>query len=258
MMNNLSQVIWVETLKFRRSKMPLLTMLGFLMVPFMGGFFMIILKDPEFARRVGLISAKAQLMAGAADWPSFLNLLAQAVAIGGIILFGFIGSWVFGREYSDHTIKDLLALPTSRSTIVLAKFVVVMGWSAVVTAVITLIGFGVGTAVGLPQVSSGILQQGAVTILVSAVLTITLVTPIAFFASAGHGYLLPLGAMILVIFLAQIVAFIGYGEYFPWSIPALYAQGSPIGPASYLIVILTGIAGIVGTFLWWELADQTK
>lgn len=257
MMNNLMQAIWVEILKFRRSKMPLLTMLGFLMVPFMGGFFMIILKDPEFARRVGLISAKAQLVGGAADWPSFLNLLAQAVAIGGIILFGFIGSWVFGREYSDRTIKDLLALPTSRLTIVLAKFVVVMGWSAVVTAVITLIGFAVGTAVGLPQASSEIVWHGAISIVISAILTISLVTPIAFFASAGHGYLPPLGAMILAIFLAQVVAIAGYGEYFPWSIPALYAQGSSIGLVSYLIVILTGIVGIAGTFLWWELADQT-
>jgi ABC-2 type transport system permease protein len=256
-MNNLSQAIWVETLKFRRSKMPFLTMLGFLLVPFVGGFFMIILKDPEFARRVGLISVKAQLMAGTADWLTFLNLLAQAVAIGGIILFGFIGSWVFGREFSDRTMKDLLALPTSRSTIVLAKFVVVMGWSAVVTAVIVLVGFAVGTAVGLPPAPADIFQQGTITILTSAVLTITLVTPIAFFASAGHGYLPPLAAAILAIFLAQIVAVAGYGEYFPWSIPALYSQGSPIGPASYLIVFLTGIFGIAGTFLWWELADQT-
>ncbi len=257
MMNNLTQAIWVETLKFRRSKMPLLTMLGFLMVPFMGGFFMIILKDPEFARRVGLISAKAELMGGAADWPSFLNLLAQAIAIGGIILFGFIGSWVFGREYADHTVKDLLALPTSRPVIVLAKFVVVMGWSAVVTAVIVLVGLGVGTAVGLPPAPSGIFQQGTISILISALLTITLVTPIAFFASAGHGYLPPLGAMILAVFLAQIIAIVGYGEYFPWSIPALYSQGSPIGPISYLIVFLTGIIGIAGTVIWWELADQT-
>ncbi len=256
-MNNLRQAVWVETLKFRRSKMPLLTLLGFFLVPLMGGFFMIILKDPEFARRVGLISAKAQLLAGAADWPTFLNLLAQAVAIGGIILFGFIGSWVFGREYSDHTLKDLLALPTGRSAIVLAKFVVVLGWSAVLTAVIYVVGLGVGTAVGLPAVSSEQFWQGTISIIISAVLTISLVTPIAFVASAGHGYLPPLAAAVVAIFLAQVIAIAGYGDYFPWSIPALYSQGMPVGPISYLIVLLTGIVGILGTFLWWELVDQT-
>ena len=256
-MNNLTQAVWVETLKARRSKMPLLTTLGFLMIPLVGGFFMIILKDPELARRVGLISAKAQLMAGVADWPTFLNLLAQAIAIGGIILFGFIGSWVFGREYVDRTVKDLLALPTSRSAIVLAKFVLVMVWSAVLTAVVYFIGLGVGTAVGLPQASSEVFWQGTITIAISAALTITLVTPIAFFASAGHGYLPPMAVTILAIFLAQIVAVAGWGEYFPWSIPALISQGSQLDFVSYLIVILTGAAGIAGTFIWWNFADQT-
>ena len=72
-----------------------------------GGFFMIVMKDPDLARRLGLISAKAQIVAGSADWPTYLGMLAQATAIGGIMLFGLIGSWVFGREYSDHTLKDL-------------------------------------------------------------------------------------------------------------------------------------------------------
>ncbi len=100
------QAIWVEVLKVRRSKMPLLTVLGFSLAPFAGGFFMIVMKDPDLARRMGMISAKAQVFAGSADWPTYLGLLAQATAIGGIVLFSLISSWVFGREYSDHTVKD--------------------------------------------------------------------------------------------------------------------------------------------------------
>lgn len=82
------------------------------------------MKDPDLARRLGLISAKAQIVAGSADWPTYLGFLAQATAVGGILLFALIGSWVFGREYSDRTISDLLPLPTPRRSIVLAKFVV--------------------------------------------------------------------------------------------------------------------------------------
>lgn len=256
-MNNLNQTIWVEILKFRRSKVPLLTGLGFLLVPLMGGFFMVILQDPEFAKQVGLVSAKAQLMAGVADWPTYLELLAQATAIGGLILFSLIGSWVFGREYSDHTVKDLLALPTSRSTIVLAKFVVIAAWSIVLIAMIYLVGIGVATSVALPPVPLQVILQGGITLAITAVLTIAVVTPIIFFASAGHGYLPPMGVAILTIFFAQIVAIAGWGEYFPWSIPALYSQGESFGPVSYTIIILTGVAGIAGTFIWWEWADQT-
>jgi ABC-2 type transport system permease protein len=261
-MNNIPQAIWVELLKARRSKMPLLTALGFSLAPFAGGFFMIVMKDPDLARSLGMISAKAQIVAGSADWQTYLGLLAQATAVGGILLFGLIGSWVFGREYSDHTIKDLLALPTSRSTIVLAKFVVVMLWSAMLTLVIYLIGLGVGAAVALPPASAEIFWQGTITLALTACLTIALVTPIAFFASAGHGYLPPMGVAILALILAQVVAATGWGEYFPWAVPALRTgtagpQYANLGMISYGIVILTSLAGMIGTFVWWELADQT-
>ncbi len=256
-MNNLGQAIWVEFLKARRSKMPLFTALGFAMVPFGGGFFMIVLKDPEMARRVGLISAKAQLTMGAADWPSYLRFLTLGVGVGGIILFGIITSWVFGREYSDRTVKDLLALPTSRSAIVLSKCIVVAIWSAAVTVITCLITFCIGTALGLPPVPPHIFWQSGINISVAACLTIALTTPIAFFASAWHGYLPPIGIMIFAMVLAQFTNAAGWGEYFPWSIPALYVEGNGLSMASFVIVLLTSIAGLVSTFIWWEWADQT-
>ena len=257
-MNNLAQAIWIEFLKARRSKMPLFTALGFGLVPLGGGFFMIVLKDPEMARRVGLISTKAQLTMGAADWPTYLRFLTLAVGAGGIGLFGLIASWVFGREYSDRTVKDLLALPTSRSAIVLSKCVVLAVWSAALTVVICLITLSVGAALGLPPVAPEVFWQSGITVTVAVCLTIALATPIAFAASAWRGYLPPIGVMILAMGVAQLTNAAGWGEYFPWAVPALYVQGENLGAISYIIVILTGIAGISGTFLWWEMADQTR
>lgn len=262
-MSNIMQAIWGEMLKARRSMMPLLTVLGFSLAPFAGGFFMIVMKDPELARDMGMISTKAQIFAGSADWQTYLGLLAQATAIGGIMLFGLIGSWVFGREYSDHTVKDLLALPTARSTIVLAKFVVIILWSVGLAVIIYFIGLGIGAAISLPPTSAEIFWQGSITIAIVACLTIALVTPIAFFASVGRGYLLPMGVAILALILAQVVAATGWGEYFPWSVPALRAgmagpQDASLGPISYVIVLLTSLTGMIGTLLWWALADQTQ
>jgi hypothetical protein len=93
--------LWAEALKARRSKVPWLTALGFSLAPLVGGLFMIILKDPERARSIGLIGAKAQLAAGVADWPTLLGMLAQATAVGSALLFTLVTSWVFGREFSD-------------------------------------------------------------------------------------------------------------------------------------------------------------
>lgn len=261
-MSNFGASLWVELLKARRTRIPLLTLGAFSLAPFVDGFFMIVIKDPEAARRLGIISTKAQIVAGTADWPTYLGVMAQAVAIGGVILFSFINSWVFGREYSDRTVKDLLALPTPRSTIVLAKFVLVGLWSAGLAAVIMLIGMLVGSTVGLPPAPGRVILQGVLTIVGVTLLTITLGPPIAFIASAGRGYLAPMGTAILAVMLAQIIAAAGWGHFFPWSVPALYAgmagpELAQMGSVSYALVYLTGLGGMAATFYYWQRADQT-
>lgn len=253
--------IWVEALKARRSRMPWITALGFSLAPLMGGLFMMILKDPDWARRFGLITAKAQITAGTADWPTYLGLLIQAVAVGGLIVFGLVAIWVFGREYSDRTVTDLLALPTSCGAIVAAKFIVLAAWSAVLTVLVYALGLGIGASVGLPGWSPVLAVGSAARILVIAGLTVCLVTPFTWVASAGRGYLPPIGAMFLAIFLSQVIAALGWGAYFPWSVPALSSgvagpSGQHVGTSSCLLVVLTGVAGITGTYAWWRFADH--
>jgi ABC-2 type transport system permease protein len=255
--------LWAEALKARRSKVPWLTALGFSLAPLVGGLFMIILKDPERARSMGLISAKAQLAAGVADWPTLLSLLAQATAVGGGLLFTLATTWVFGREFSDHTAKELLALPTPRAAIISAKFVVVGMWAAGLTALVLVLGLIVGAAVGLPGWSTALLWRAAGDLIVTAGLTLALMTPVALLASAGRGYLPPLGWAFLTVFLAQILAAIGWGAWFPWSVPALFSEiagprTAQIGLQSYVVVGVTFAAGLAGTFAWWHSADQTR
>jgi ABC-2 type transport system permease protein len=255
--------LWAEVLKARRSKVPWLTALGFSLAPLVGGLFMIILKDPERARSMGLISAKAQLAAGVADWPTMLSLLAQATAVGGGLLFTLVTTWVFGREFSDHTVKELLALPTSRAAIVAAKFVVVGMWATGLTAFVLLLGLIVGAAIGLPGWSTELLWRAAGALAVTAILTLALMTPVALLASAGRGYLPPLGWAFLTVFLAQILAAIGWGAWFPWSVPALFSElagprADQIGLQSYVVVGVTFVIGLAGTFMWWNRVDQTR
>ena len=93
----------------------------------------------------------------------------------------------------------------------------------------------------------------------TACLVIPLVMPFELFASIGRGFLLPIGAAVLTMMMTNLAAIAGWGEYFPWAIAGLYAQGkSPLPPVSYWIVILTGLAGMAGTYLWWKFADQNR
>jgi ABC-2 type transport system permease protein len=125
-----------------------------------------------------------------------------------------------------------------------------------------LIGMLVGFAVRLPQTSGDVILQGVLTIAGVTLLTITLGPPIAFIASAGRGYLAPMGAAILAVLLAQVIAAIGWGHFFPWSVPALYAgmagpELARMGSVSYVLVYLTGLGGMAATFYYWRHADQT-
>ncbi len=166
------------------------------------GLFMVILKDPERARSLGLLGAKAQLTAGTADWPTFLNMLGQAVAIGGAILFAFLTAWVFGREFADRTVRGLLANPTPRRTIVLAKACVIAIWGLAISAWVLALGLAIGALVGLPGWSAADAGSTVAAIALAAVLTIALQTGAAFFAGVGRGYIAPLAwtvAMIVVV-----------------------------------------------------------
>jgi ABC-2 type transport system permease protein len=255
-------MVRVELLKAARSRMPIFTLLGFLLMPLMAAFFMIILKDPDFARQAGLISAKAELMAGTADWPTYLSIFAQAVAIGGTLLGSLIGSWVFGREFVDGTIKDLLAVPVERASILLAKFIVVALWSLALTAITYVALLLLGWLIELPLGSAEIIRQGSIAIAVTTLLVNLVMMPVAFFASIGRGYLLPVGATLLFVLFANVLSIAGWGSYFPWAIPALVAGAgdgaTQIETVSYWIVLLTGLAGFAGCYLWWQRADQSK
>jgi len=96
-------------------------------------------------------------------------------------------------------------------------------------------------------------------VLIGAALAIVVVLPFALLASVGRGYLLSIGVAFLTLMMTNVVALIGWGEYFPLAVPGLFVQGKcSLAPISYWIVFLTGLAGMIGTYLWWMHADQSR
>lgn len=262
-MKRFTSALWAEMLKMRRSRVPFFIALGFSIAPLMGGLFMIILKDPAAAKEMGLIGTKAQLTAGTADWVTFFNILGQAVAIGGAILFAILTGWVFGREFSDRTAKELLALPVSRTAIIAAKFITL----AIVTFAMSLwiyaLGLFIGYLVDIPGYSNELLFSATTDVIGTAVLTILLLPFIAFVASFGRGYLSAFGWAVFTVAIAQIAAVTGWGDWMPWSVPALFSgaagpRAEMLGTHSYIVVLIASGIGLFVTFWWWLFADQAK
>jgi ABC-2 type transport system permease protein len=258
-MTVLCDMLRVEFRKAVRSGMPLWTLLGSMLMPLGIAFLIFVSRNPDVSKQLGLVSAKADLLAYAAtDWHGYLAFTGQMVAAGGFFLYVLILSWVFGREFVDGTLKDILAVPVPRLSIVLAKFIVAAGWSAGVTAGMVALALLMGAVMRLPGGSTPMALHGGLLLAVTAWLTMTAILPFALLASLGRGYLLPLGAAVLTLILTNLVALLGWGEYFPFAAAGLYAQGTSLPAVSYLIVLLTGLAGILATHLWWTYADQPR
>lgn len=262
-MKNFTSALWAETLKMRKSRVPFFIWLGFSVAPLIAGLFMIIMKDPEAAKSMGLISSKAQMLAGTADWTTFFSVITQAVAVAGAILFAILTGWVFGREYSDRTAKELLALPVSRGTILSAKFALLVIVSLGMSLWVFLLGLLVGNLVDIPGYSAALLRTAFVDTLGTALLTVALIPFVAFVSSFGKGYMPAFGWAVFTVAIAQIAAITGWGDWLPWSVPALFSgaagpRAEMLGLHSYIVVLLSSAVGLLITFYWWLFADQAK
>ncbi len=258
------QAFVAEVLKNRHSRIVWVTFIAFALAPLFGGTFLFLMKGNGYDGLSGAFKSKAVLLSFEVNWSSYFGLLSQAVGVGGVLIFGFVASWLFGREYSDGTAKDILALPISRTKILNAKFVYYTLWCFALVISNLLLGLLIGFLLNLPGWSFEIFSGNMKIYFVTTLLIILLNTPIAFFAIAGRGYLTPLGIVAIALVLAQIIGAMGFGNYFPWAVPGLYSGSggavmkNELNSFSFLILILTSLAGYLATIFWWKYADQTK
>ena len=248
-----------EVKKNRQSKIIWITFAAFSLAPLFGGLFIYLMKSGSIS---GALKAKAELNSFQVNWDSLFGLLSQAVGVGGIIIFGFAASWLFGREYSEGTVKDLLSLPISRAKILNAKFIYYFIWCFSLVLSNLILGLLIGFLLQVPNWSMILFTENMKIYFNTALLAIIVDLPVAFFAITGKGYLLPLGIVIVLIVLSQIMGALGLGTYFPWAVPGIYSGSGGenfkmlLDSVSFLIVFITGIAGYIITILWWKYSDQ--
>lgn len=249
-----------EFRKIFRSPLLWITIAGMIFIPMMLGLLMFIKRYPELAQSSIMLS-KANQIPGNGDWASYLGIFAQIISGAGLLVFGFVASWLFGREYSDRTVKDLLALPLPRSSIVIGKFFVMACWCGLLFVVSTVVMLGIGLALHLPGWSQNYWFHCMQVFSIATLMNIGLCMLTAFVACLTRGYIAPIGFLIVTLILGNFIGMLGFAPYYPWGIPALYAikgvESTHIGMPSIIIVIMTSIAGLIATLAWWRYSDQS-
>jgi len=252
-----------EFMKLRRSKITWVTLAFYAVGPLAAALFMIIIKNPDFARHAGLVNQKAHLAVSTADWPSYLSLILEMAVMFGMILIGVIISYVFGREYTEGTAKNMLALPMRREWFVCGKFVVTVAWfGSIVTAVVAE-AMGIGFLLKLPGYDAALLWTTILNIAATSALALLLSTVFGWIAVATKGYLAPIGATMLALILANVFARTGWGKWFPWSILGLFLgavgpRSEVLSPGSYVVIAAVCLAGVLGAMFQIRRADNTQ
>jgi ABC-2 type transport system permease protein len=250
-MKSLFACVWAETLKVCRSKVTWIT-LGVLM-----GFSVFL-----NLFRTGIVSGMngdSGDMFGSGDIASYFKMAMMMMYATGSWGFGFIAAWIFGREFTDRTAKDLLALPFPRSTIVFAKYIVlaliILVFSICQFAAYCVMGIAVPVSEGWSwQFTAGVFMRH----LVLSIMMIALSTPVIFLASCTRGYLAAIAVLVIVLMMTNLAEPIGIAAYYPWSILRTFSEKGTISPVSITVLVFTSLAGLTAAAAWWRYADQNK
>lgn len=261
-MKLLGVAIWVEGLKMFRSKVFWGTIFFFAFIASIMGILMYVFQNPDLLGRSETLSAKASFIEET-NWNGFFSLLLQLVLTLGTIGYGFVASWIYGREFADKTIKDILALPVSRTKIVLAKFFTVIVWSIILTLILLIFAILIGSIVGIPEWSTQLFMNFLKIFITTAFYNILLSSFVAWFATIGRGYILPIAYTIFTLVVTQFAA-IGIPKltiYIPWAYPALYSGiVSKVAPQPNIVstFIFWGfiLIGLFGTIYKWNNSDH--
>ena len=223
-MSGLGPALAVEAAKFRRARVPVTTtamLVGGVALMCVAMLLAVRAGDPTTVAKFGPMVARG-------GWSGLLASAAQITAVGGLLGFGVVVGWCFGREFTDGTVTGLFGLPVRRDTLAAAKLLVFGAWAVAVSAGLTIAlgAAGLLLGFGVPDGRIGLLlvKQCAL-----GLLTALLALPAALAASLGRTVLAGIAMVIGIVVVTQIAVISGLGSWFPFAAPGLWAIGQATG-----------------------------
>ena len=190
----------------------------------------------------------------------FSNVNMYMSALFAVLLFAIIISYLFGREYNEHTLKAMLTIPISRGKFLMAKYVMFLVWILILTVVTTLSTVIFGFIAGLEGFTLKLLVDSFAQLLFANVLLFLTFSPFVFI-SLFITNMVP--AMVGGAGLTLVNMMI-YGQtwapYVPWVCPYLIASGeiaefSASITVSYGVILATFVIGLLISYVYFTKKD---
>ena len=174
-------------------------------------------------------------------------------ALFAILLFSIIISYLFGREYNEHTLKTMLTVPISRGKFLISKYVMFL----VVTSISTL---AFGFVAGLSGFSLQLFINSFAELLFANVLLFLTFSPFVFISLFITNMVPAMVGGATLTLVNLLVHGQSWAPYVPWACPYLISSGeiadySVSMMIPYGVILATFIIGITVSYIYFTKKD---
>lgn len=147
----------------------------------------------------------------------------------------------------------MIAKPMSRTTVVLSKFIIIFLWYFVFMIFLLLFNLALAFLLGFTDFTTARFYEALPKFMVVSLLQIIICPAGAFTASISKGILAPIGIGFVINIASNVLVYTSAAVYVPWTIPSTFLQTGSLNAVSIVILIATGLAGMLA---WWRFAEQ--
>ena len=200
-------------------------------------------------------------------WEGFMRLTPQTIASWyGVILGGFVTAYVFGREYTDATARNMLTAPVRREYFVISKLTVLLAWVFGLSVLSIAAQAGYATVLRLDGFAwkyvADALRRG---VLVTAPIAATLPI-VAWLAVVSRGYLAPMIFSAVAFTSGVLFLQAGWERWWPWAMPFAVAGlawvpgdfTSALTAGSWVILAAVFAVGTAALIVQIDFADNLE
>ncbi|BFH60119.1 ABC transporter permease [Paenibacillus azoreducens] len=239
-------LLYTELLKLKRAKMFMVSLIGAAAAPFMIfiGYLGYKAKNPDKSVMFSEVWSQTNL---------------YTILLIGTLLYGVITTYLFNREYTEDTLKNLLTIPVPKSSLIVSKLVLLFFWIMILTFTSWSLILILGLFAQYEGLSAGVIVLSLKKFFVGGSLLFLLSTPTMFVAFLFKNF------VPTIIFTAVItmgnVALANHDDkaIFPWSAAHVIAENGfvPAYPPfySYVSIIATSIIGLLATMAYFKKTD---
>lgn len=238
-----------EFLKLKRSSVFRISLLGSCIIPLL----------------ILMVLVKFALIDNVSTW-DFAQLFEQNITylciFFGLLLNMLIASYIFNREYKEHTIKAILTTQVTKSEYFTSKIIVYIIWSLMLTLISLILVLLIGLVFHAPGLSAKLLAQSFMGVMLADFM-LSLVALLAVFITLLFKSIIPPIIIGMGISLGSMMILNDkFSIYYPTtSILYLFTPEKQLIPAGFnssITLVVVGSIAIISILLSWIYFKKTS